>query len=161
MSWAARQTAIREHYQANAPVAAARIDLSALNGKPFTPPALPALTSAMTAPQIAAARLAAVWIRLQILAVPRSGRAHTLGATAKTERLGYVLQSIFYPAGHGEDFGLATVVADAEAVFHRVSLSTARFRDTDEPDRIPTEPGAKFAQINVTTPFLALDAVAA
>lgn len=165
MSWAARQLAIRAAYAAALPIGGLvpdeRIDKTALGGKPFTPPVVPALLGLDAAEKLAALQ-GAIWIRIAIVGV-LGGRPMHLGAWSKTETQGSVHQQIFYPAGYGEDF-VAPVVDAALAVFHRQSYLGAdvRFHDSLEPVRLgQQEQDSKFAQINTVTPATFLGAVAA
>lgn len=161
-TWHQRRAAIRAHYFADPPVPEARVDLSALGGKAFTPPPIPTLTAGMTTEQRHAALAAAVWIRLQIVGVPGAKPFH-LGDWAPTVTQGSVRQAIFYPAGFGQAF-LDPIVAAAVAIFHRLqtlSSGELRFHDTSEPVDAEQPEDSKFAQIHIVNEFTSRAALAA
>jgi len=160
-TWGERRAAIRAAYAAAPPVPAARVDLTDLGGAAFTPPAIPALTAAMSTAARHAALAGAVWIRLQIVGAPGSRPLH-LGSWSPTVMRGAVNQAIFYPAGFGQQF-VESIVAAAQALFHRVDLlgGEIRFRDAEEPVDAEQPEGSKFAQIHVVNPFTVYAAVEA
>ena len=152
---ATEYAAIVAYWRTNCPVVEARRCYTHLSGAKFNRPQIPTPEAITTANRFATLQ-ALVWVALQIIGVPRSGRKMGIQTNSHTERLGLISQSVFYPTGYGLDF-VTPLLDDAREVFHRVTLSSGLIvcRDSDPPFQVqqPDESAAGWGQFNVTTPY--------
>ena len=146
--------AIVTRWKANCPVVAARRSFANIGGPVFDRPVVPAFTTTTRETTLAGL----VWVSLDILGTPSSGRAQGISPTSKTYRSGIVVQSVHFPLHHGLDF-VMPIVDDAREVFQRSTLTLTagfvHFRDSDQPVRadLPEMRQEGWGFFNVITPY--------
>lgn len=145
MSWTSEQNAIRSRFSTLTTIPAARLAWDGLNGPVFNPPTVNPADPA-----------AALWARLGLAPVPRSGQPLAIGETGPDYREGLIIIQHFAPAGLGEDI-LTAKVDESNAIFHRATFSNVICRDADAPDRVGLDESGEWFQINAVIPYYIVD----
>lgn len=151
MSMESATTAILQRYDDNSPVVAANRSwdfFGAPHGADageFEPPTIDPSNP-----------VAAIWQRLKILMVPRSGSPFGIGETAKTIRRGLIVIDTLFVRFTSPQAGLAKAET-AGLLFHRSHISNVHCDDMTGPDFVEFERWPNFKPIQVKIPFHVFD----
>ncbi len=151
MSMESATTAILQRYDDNSPVVAANRSwdfFGAPHGADageFEPPTIDPSDP-----------VTAIWQRLLIRMVPRSGRPHGIGESAKTQRLGLIVIQTFFPRFTSPQAGLAKLETAAK-LFERAHISNVHCGDMNGPEFIELPKWPNFKPVEATIEFIVED----